>query len=103
MTTVAATVTGLWIAARSWEQFRPLLTQPRDAVHLALTLAIAIATLVVALVPQGTPRRRRTMIAAVVLLVLAAQAWVGALMLFDGSDGAAPLWRFRPPTIQRPD
>jgi len=51
----------------------------------------------------GAPRRRRTMIAAVVLLVLAAQAWVGALMMFDGSDGAAPLWRFRPPTIQQAD
>jgi hypothetical protein len=43
------------------------------------------------------------MILAALALALAAQAWVGALMIFDGSDGAAPLWRLRSPTVQRPD
>ena len=39
--------------------------------------------------------------AAALLLCVAAQVWVGVLLMFDGSDRAAPVWRLREPTVQK--
>jgi uncharacterized membrane protein len=67
----------------------------RTAIHIVFGGAILLFLLVMALLGRMTPRDRRAMgiISAVLTLLIAAQVWIGILLLYDGGDG--PLMHFK--------
>jgi hypothetical protein len=86
-----------WRAAR----FAALLRQPRDAAYLAAAL---LSASVVGLLLWGSRRGRRrvTTGSAIALgVVMAAQLWFAALILYDGSYRGSERWRFHKPFVQR--
>jgi hypothetical protein len=96
----AALATNLWLTT-AWQpaRFSALLRQPRDLAQILSALS-GIAT-IAALVRLGRARWR-TCLAATLALLLAAHLWFTALILYDGSHRASPLWRFHRPFIQHP-
>lgn len=99
---LATAAAGVWVAGASWEQIQPLLGQPRDLAHICLGVSIVLLALVLgALTRWGDGRRWLIATVATLLLVaVAAQAWVGILLMYDGSDKGSSLVRFRTPTVQ---
>jgi hypothetical protein len=93
----------LWTTTR-WQSSRiaALIVQPRDAAYL-ITGVVAIAALVALVSVHGRGWRRATMaFASIVPLLLLAQLWLAALILYDGSYRGSPIWRFHRPFVQRP-
>jgi len=69
-------------------------TLNRRVVHVALGVSIVVLTLLLAGVGRWTARRRGivSILALLLVLVVAAQIWMGILLLYDGHQG--PLARF---------
>jgi len=67
----------------------------RAQAHAILGSSIVVLSLLLAAITRWTPRSRGAVFifALLILLVLAAQVWVGILMLFDGNDGGWTLVR----------
>lgn len=74
------------------------LGQNRRGVHIVLGAALVIFPLLLALAVRFMPRRRIIVgvLCLIVLLLLAAEVWIGVLLLNDESEG--PLFRFKPDT-----
>lgn len=99
----AATATGgVWVAGWSWDAFKPLIAQPRDLAHLILGAALLLLLVVLAAITRWAARRKWMLGALSLLLVLiiAAQIWMGILLMYDGSNGGASLYQFRKPVVQ---
>jgi hypothetical protein len=97
----SATAAQLWVTT-AWQlaRFPALLRQPRDLAQI-LTAIFAIGAIVA--LARVTRPRWRTGIAAAPALLLGAHLWFTALILYDGSHRASPLWRFHRPFVQQPD
>ena len=95
---------GVWVAGWSWRQIKPLFAQPRDLAHMSLGAAIVVLGLMLlALARWGRGRRWwLALVASLLLAVVAAQVWMGILLMYDGSDGGSSLYRFRTPAVQEP-
>jgi uncharacterized membrane protein len=102
---VATAAGGVCVAGWSWEAFKPLIGQPRDLAHLSFGAAIILLTLVLAGVTRWAGRRKWMLgaLAAILVLIIAAQVWIGILLMYDGSDGGASLYHFRKPVVQHAD
>lgn len=74
------------------------LSQNRRGVHIVLGAGLVIFPLILALAVRFMPRRRVIVgvLCLIVLLLLAAEIWIGVLLLNDASEG--PLFRFKPDT-----
>jgi heme A synthase len=70
--------------------------------HMMLGMSIVLLTLILAGLTWGGRGRRWTIgvAATLLLLVVGAQVWMGILLMYDGSDRASSLYRFRQPTVQ---
>ena len=97
----AALATNLWLTT-AWQPARlpALAQQPRDLAQLLTGLCALPATAAVAWTTRG---RWRTGLATVLALLVALHLWFTALVLYDGSHRASPLWRFHRPFVQHPD
>jgi len=93
---------GGWVAGASWEQMQPLLGQPRDLAHICFGVSIVLLALILGALTRWGERRRWLIGAAGVLMIglVAAQVWVGVLLMYDGSDKGSSVVRFRAPTVQ---
>jgi uncharacterized membrane protein len=93
---------GAWLAGASWEQMQPLLGQPRDLAHICFGVSIVLLALILGALTRWGERRRWLIGAAGVLMIglVAAQVWVGVLLMYDGSDKGSSVVRFRAPTVQ---
>ena len=67
----------------------------RSTIGKKLIMAVTGLILVLALLGRLTPRDRLAMgiISAVLTVIIAAQVWIGILLLYDGGDG--PLAHFK--------
>jgi hypothetical protein len=104
---IATAALGVRIAGvcGNWERVRAVLAQPRDLVHAALGFAIVALSVTLAALARrrGRSRPRTTRaLGAMLLAALILQLAMGTLLLYDGSGRGAPVWRVRPPTVQRP-
>ena len=98
LATVAA---GVSVAGGSWGQLQPLLGQPRDLAHVFLGVLIVLLALLLAVLTRWSQRRWSIVAVATLLLIaIAAQVWVGILLMYDGSDKGSSLMHFRTPTVQ---
>jgi uncharacterized membrane protein len=102
----ATAAAGAWVAGLfgNCERTKATLAQPRDLAHATLGVTIVALAVVLAMLTRR-PQRRRWMTRATGALLLAAlvlQIAMGTLLLYDGSDRGASVWRFRSPTVQRP-
>jgi hypothetical protein len=95
---------GVWVAGWSWGQIKPLLAQPRDLAHVSLGAAIVVLGLMLAALARWGRGRRwwLALVASLLVAVVAGQVWMGILLMYDGSDGGASLYRFRKPAVQEP-
>jgi uncharacterized membrane protein len=73
----------------------PDATQAREGLHIVFGASILVLVLILALLTRFAPRSRVLLSAFAFLLVLvmAAQVWLGVLLIFDGDRG--PLARFK--------
>jgi hypothetical protein len=97
---LATAAAGVWVAGASWEQIQPLLGQPRDLAHICLGVAIVLLALVLGALTRWGNGRRWSIAAVLLMVVVAAQVWMGILLMYDGSDKGSSLFRFRTPTVQ---
>jgi hypothetical protein len=99
---LATAVAGICVAGWSWKQFQPLLSQPRDLMHMVLGASIIVLTLMLAGLTWSGRGRAWAIgaVAMLLLLVVGAQVWVGILLMYDGSDRGSSLYQFRKPTVQ---
>jgi uncharacterized membrane protein len=102
----ATAAAGAWVAGLfgNCERTKATLAQPRDLAHATLGVTIVALAVVLAMLTRR-PQRRRWMTRATGALLLAAlvlQIAMGTLLLYDGSNRGASVWRFRSPTVQRP-
>ena len=77
--------------------------QRRIAIHIILGTSILVLCILLAIIGFWAPRQRELLGLASLLLILAvaAQIWIGTLLLFDGDTG--PIDHFRtPPAAQEP-
>lgn len=95
---------GVWVAGWNWGQFKPLLAQPRDLVHIILGVMLVSLTVILAIVTRWAARRRWLLatLASLLLLVIIGQLWMGILLMYDGSDGGSSLYQFQRPIVQTP-
>jgi hypothetical protein len=93
---------GVWVAGWSWEQIKSMLPQPRDLTHIILGGSIVLLTLILAIITRWAGGRKWLMgaLAALLVLVVAGQIWMGILLMYDGSDKASSLYQFRKPPVQ---
>jgi hypothetical protein len=98
--TVAA---GMWVAS-AWtvEALGALAAQPRTLAHMVLGSAIVVLMIVLAGLGRWGRGRRGWLAtcAAALLLCIAAQVWVGILLLYAGWGGGASLVEFQRPIVQ---
>jgi uncharacterized membrane protein len=120
---IGTIASGLWFGDffRSWPKIidmdhlrRSLMRikdpdRAREGLHIVFGVSILVLTLVLALLTRLAPRSRVFLggLSLLLILVMAAQVWVGVLMAFDGDRG--PLAGFKteaqstaPPTTTRP-
>jgi uncharacterized membrane protein len=106
---LCAIASGLWFGnfLRPWpkiidvEHFRRALQHIKDAgsaregLHIVCGASILVLVLILALLTRFAPRSRvfLSALALLLVLVMAAQVWLGVLLLFDGDRG--PLARFK--------
>jgi hypothetical protein len=90
--------TSLWLTT-AWQpaRFPSLLRQPRDLAHLLTSLC---AILLTAALARTARRHCLPRLAGAFALLLAAHLGLTALILYDGSHRASPLWRFHRPFVQ---
>jgi uncharacterized membrane protein len=71
--------------------------QRRMAAHIIFGASILVLTLILAILARWAPHARVFLgaCAALLVLVMAAQVWMGILLLYDGNIG--PLSKFKPP------
>jgi len=71
--------------------------QAREGLHIVFGASILVLTLILALLTRFAPRSRVFLgaFAFLLVLVMAAQIWLGVLLIFDGDHG--PLARFKNP------
>lgn len=89
------------VAGQLWNQIRPQPNEPRLnrlLTHALSGSAIVALPVVLALLARFAPRQRVLLglCGLVLVAAVAAQVWVGVLLLYDGSDG--PVTRFKPAT-----
>lgn len=99
---LATAAAGVCVAGGSWQQIQPLLGQPRDLAHICLGVSIVLLALALGAMTRWSGGRRWSIVAGagLVAVVVAAQVWVGMLLMYDGSDKGSSLARFRTPTVQ---
>ena len=99
---VVTAAVGLWVGT-GWraEALAALAGQARDLAHLILGGVIVMLMGVLACLGRWGRRRVGwlTVCAGLVLLCVAAQIWVGVLLLYDGSGGAG-VTGFQAPIVQ---
>ncbi len=100
--TLGTVAAGVWVAGWNWSKFKPLFAQPRDLVHMILGVMLVLVTIMLAIVTRWAARRKWLLatLASLLLLVIIGQIWMGILLMYDGSDGASPLYQFRKPIVQ---
>jgi uncharacterized membrane protein len=107
--TIAAVFSGLWFAERlaawPWIINRDLLMkdlkqipnpkQARIGMHIVFGASILVLVLILALLTRFAPRSRVLLsgFSLLLVLVMAAQVWVGVMLTYDGDEGS--LSRFR--------
>jgi uncharacterized membrane protein len=86
-----------WLPARFWNDLmvdngKPLYT--RAAIHVWVGTLLVILTLLLAALARWASQQKTvlTIFAALLVLAIALQVWLGILLQFDGGDG--PLYRF---------
>jgi uncharacterized membrane protein len=86
-----------WVAAKDAIQHINVHGERREAAHIVFGASILVLTLVLAALARWAPRARVFLGACAMLLivVMAAQVWIGILLLYDGDTG--PLSRFKSP------
>ena len=79
---------------------KPLPNNRRGA-HIVVGILLVISPLVLALAVRFGPRRRWLVLSfcIAILLIIAAEVWLGVLLLHDKTEG--PLYRFAPPDQAR--
>jgi hypothetical protein len=94
---------GLWVSGFTYEELLPALSQPRVRAHVILGLSILVLTLILTAVTRWGPGRKWTMtfVATLLFAAVAGQVWMGIVLMYDGSDKQAPLFKFREPTAAR--
>jgi hypothetical protein len=87
---------GIWYLATDSEkkinELVPLITgedQVRRLTHVILGSSLLVLTLVLAGIARWSPRKRGllTIVTALLVLVAAAQIWMGVLLLYDSPEG----------------
>lgn len=91
------TASAIWQEVYSTATATKQIGQNRRGAHVVIGAAIIVLPLILALAVRFGPRRRAIVgvLCLVMLLLVAAEIWLGILLLHDSSEG--PLWRFTPP------
>jgi uncharacterized membrane protein len=91
------TPAALWQVTYDTARNTPKLSENRRGAHVLVGIALVVLPLVLALGVRFGPRRRVivSLLCAVILLLMAAEIWLGVLLLHDSDTG--PLYRFAPP------
>jgi uncharacterized membrane protein len=85
----------VWPKIIDWEMIQTQIRSIREhdarrmGLHIVFGASILVLVLVLAAVGRWAPRSRGffSLLSLVLILLMAAQTWVGILMLFDGGDG----------------
>jgi hypothetical protein len=107
----ATAAAGLWVASWVdperkapvwWGEWAAMLRLPRNLAHAVVGGSVVVLTAVLAALTRWTQGRSGWLSFFTVLLVLAlaAQVWLGVLLMFDGSDAVSGLSGFRRPAVQ---
>jgi hypothetical protein len=102
---VGTTVAGVWAGTR-WEveAMVAIARLPRNLVHVGLGVVVVGLTAGLGVLTwRGAAGRRPRVVlgmAGLLALALAAQGWVGVLMMYDGSTGGTEVFGFQRPVVQ---
>jgi uncharacterized membrane protein len=102
---------GVWVgswadpegrAAHWWDELVAAMTLPRNVAHVIVGVGLVVVTLVLAVVTRWFKRRTGLLgvFSGILVLLVAAQVWLGVLLMFDGSDKVSSLFEFRRPVVQ---
>lgn len=91
------TASSIWQEVSSTATSTKQLSQNRRGAHVVLGAALVVLPLILALAVRFGPRQRIIVgaLCLIMLLLIAAEVWLGILLMHDSSEG--PLYRFSPP------